>query len=612
MSTTNNIDTADANSSYYVDASPRTYRARPAPPYWNELDAVEYLKRQVLCVSSSTSTTDTRREQASTEIVEVSVVDDYTSQQSSQIQTQGDRAGASLASSRVILYTLRGSVPRSLLPLRRDLVAPKEVRKEIVLPLGPDTGSGSNAHGEQNISFDCDFLGLTPLHQPEHMDTRDGDIIFMSGVGGNAYGSWRNKKNGFVWPRHSPTIEGSSIRNFRTMTYGWRSNIYTKGARIDDHEACCKRFLTDLNGMLKYQGCEPKPLVLVGHSYGGILIMDTIVYASKRPEIYGKIIEWMAGFVFFGVPYHGMYVNDLEACLPKGARNASKLLKIIDRERPRPFLHSLRQRFSDLVRKYDIQVHTFYETEPTRKLVMARENPTDGKLGRKGESVMMISAQSSSLGLPDGLERIIKAKGKDHSNIVKYDGPNDRTLQQAQDSFRHIINEYQRTAHKRGQLDQSACTDQVNTCPTWRSYMYLTRFGLKIILDVVVAPAFTILGNRLFLAAPHAIWAKPTVGDLCSHPLAAPELRSYQMLTMGPKANLSGGPQIPLTPPIAVTQRHCTYIESRTAPCGCRILTPKAAPPGPENESLDSSGPVPELDVRHGPASDVAYTDRMP
>ncbi|KAJ6259919.1 hypothetical protein Dda_5563 [Drechslerella dactyloides] len=327
------------------------------------------------------------------------------------------------------LVTVNGGVPEKFLPLWVTEPGKDGPRSFVSIYFG----GGALDH----YDFDLDFQGLTPIYQPSNYIL--ADIVAVTGLEGHAYASWKGKENHHMWLRHYLPAEHNELKACRTMTYGWKSKLYfenmcTWAGRFYNQKSYRNRFLTELNKMMGSRSHMNAPLIFIGHSYGGILIMDALIHASRHPEEYGNIFEQTVGFLFFAVPYDGMYIEDIKACIPPGS--SSDLLDKLDcTKSERGILRRITDKFIKLVDEAGIQVQTFRETEPTRQLTRS----VDGILRRNGDKMMIIDEKSSSLGLPFNGERVIEADGKDHSNIVKFDRMLDMTYTSARDSLLRIL-----------------------------------------------------------------------------------------------------------------------------------------------------------------------------
>lgn len=83
----------------------------------------------------------------------------------------------------------------------------------------PDHGSESDA--DQALTFDTHFHGLTALSTPQ--STKEAvDCVAVCGLGGHAFGSFKEKGTSYMWlrdslPKHLP--------NLRVLLYGYESGL---------------------------------------------------------------------------------------------------------------------------------------------------------------------------------------------------------------------------------------------------------------------------------------------------------------------------------------------------------------------------------------------------
>ncbi|KAF4541448.1 Protein serac1 [Lasiodiplodia theobromae] len=118
-----------------------------------------------------------------------------------------------------------------------------------------------------SLLFDTNFLGPTPLHMPSY-EKWDLDLVAVSGLGGHAFGSFKARGGSFMWlrdalPKDLPGArvivygtdttlqEGNSFQNLSHLGHGLRSTLNEIRAQFAD-----------------------KPLVLLGHSLGGVIIKE--------------------------------------------------------------------------------------------------------------------------------------------------------------------------------------------------------------------------------------------------------------------------------------------------------------------------------------------------
>ncbi|KAF3190601.1 hypothetical protein TWF788_008121 [Orbilia oligospora] len=132
------------------------------------------------------------------------------------------------------------------------------------------------------ILIDVDFFGLTQLYTtPGEIKT---DIVALSGLNSHAYGSWVGPEVGGttpMWLQDFFSID-NDLKDCRVMTFGYNTKYNAKAkVWIEDY---VKTFLTGLNKARDAQEEQRRPLVLIGHSFGGTIIEHAFVKASLGEE----------------------------------------------------------------------------------------------------------------------------------------------------------------------------------------------------------------------------------------------------------------------------------------------------------------------------------------
>ena len=181
----------------------------------------------------------------------------------------------------------------------------------------------------------------------------------MSGLGGHAYGSFRSKvaSSDYMWLRDSlPT----DMPFARVTIYGYNSKVVgSLSWQSIDHLA--KRFCADLKRLCKVQMGSARPVILLGHSLGGLIMKQAIVILSKSGLEEDRILhKSTCGLVCFGVPHSGMNVESLILMAGESAPNRA-LIKSLEVDSP--VLQTLSEAFLQAAGgKGDLEVHCHFET----------------------------------------------------------------------------------------------------------------------------------------------------------------------------------------------------------------------------------------------------------
>ncbi|KAF8244089.1 hypothetical protein K440DRAFT_559851, partial [Wilcoxina mikolae CBS 423.85] len=92
-------------------------------------------------------------------------------------------------------------------------------------------------------------------------------VIAITGLGGHAFGSWRNRKTRAMWLHE---FLPQQLENIRIMTYGYDSSLKDpNGANLTDYR---RGFIEQLENARV--NCPKRPLIFIGHSLGGILVLQ--------------------------------------------------------------------------------------------------------------------------------------------------------------------------------------------------------------------------------------------------------------------------------------------------------------------------------------------------
>ncbi len=218
------------------------------------------------------------------------------------------------------------------------------------------------------LTIDEHFDGITILASPSHLQ-HDIDVLAISGLGSHPFGSFTHKQDGHMWlsdslPRDMPCA--------RVLLYGYQSELHHSNsfAHLGDYAGSLRSALRQL---LQSQG--RKPLILLGHSLGGLLIKEALIQIAES-ESGLELIRHIAGVAFFGVPNDGL---DIESLVP-----------MVNGQPNRFFLESLgvnsqvldtqRRNFSGLLDRIDLELFCFYETEYSPTAVKVDVSETVGVL----------------------------------------------------------------------------------------------------------------------------------------------------------------------------------------------------------------------------------------
>ncbi|KAA8913656.1 hypothetical protein FN846DRAFT_929114 [Sphaerosporella brunnea] len=258
-----------------------------------------------------------------------------------------------------------------------------------------------------DLVVDCDFLGMTPLYSAENPTV---DIIAVTGLAGHAYGSWKSRTQNQMWLRD---FLPSDLPNVRILTFGYDSTL-RDSTSTGSIQQFSRAFLDGVNSERTGEKERNRPIIFIGHSFGGLIIKQALADASMSggSENDQAILSSCTGLFFFGVPNRGLNVENLRtlvmhqtnAHLVNDLREGSELLRHAYQHFLQGFTHK------------DCQITSFYELRDT-KAVIVRE---DGSWERSGGMIRVVSQESATFALPTEAIHMQVPIDADHSNMVKF------------------------------------------------------------------------------------------------------------------------------------------------------------------------------------------------
>ncbi|KAK4060816.1 uncharacterized protein Triagg1_10586 [Trichoderma aggressivum f. europaeum] len=246
--------------------------------------------------------------------------------------------------------------------------SPVQAAKPWYIPL-PETDESKLAVSNLPLRLDGGFLGITTLFSPP-VEDHDIDVIAVSGLGGHAYGSFKDKDGNYMWLQDALPSDLINTHSHRPMTrvmiYGHKSNVY-KSRSVQDIDDLSTALHSNLLALI--QAPRTRPIILMGHSLGGLIVKKTLITLSKScSQEDQKLFRAIYGIVFFGVPHSGMDIESLIPMVDDGPN--FPLVKSIGTMSP--VLDQLQEEFHPVLgRQGDREIVCFYETaeSPTAQQV---------------------------------------------------------------------------------------------------------------------------------------------------------------------------------------------------------------------------------------------------
>ncbi|KAI5817783.1 hypothetical protein BZA77DRAFT_365679 [Pyronema omphalodes] len=280
------------------------------------------------------------------------------------------------------------------------------------------------------FTVDCDFYGMTPLYASVGT-TAKYDIIAVTGLSAHAFGSWKSPDRADkMWLRDFLPDE---FRDTRVFTWGYYSSIRNNESTTSI-TGISRNFLEDIKQVREKETVN-RPLILIGHSLGGLVVQKALVDGSKSNSVNDNAFHQSCiGALFFGVPHLGLNPKSIEM-LVQGKENEHFLRDISTGSE---YLFELERDFKICHASMNSSVIvSFYESEDTRSV----ETFANGEAKRSGAPIRMVSRESGVCSASDDCNKIeIRA---DHSRMVKFRSESDEHYQRVVAKIVEITKTYE-------------------------------------------------------------------------------------------------------------------------------------------------------------------------
>ncbi|KAJ5199534.1 hypothetical protein N7472_004738 [Penicillium cf. griseofulvum] len=198
-------------------------------------------------------------------------------------------------------------------------------------------------------------IGLTTLHSP--LGDIVVDLIFVHGVNGGSRSTWtKGGDPSLFWPREWLSKD-QAFQDVRIHTFGYASDI-SQGSVLNIPDFARSLLYSIHDSPVILRGSKV-PLILVGHSMGGLVIKKAFIFAHDNEEM-RPLGRNICAIFFLATPHQGA---DL-------AQTLSRLLQVVPGTRPfvqdlfpgSQALESINEEFPRLCG--ELKLFSFYETKP--------------------------------------------------------------------------------------------------------------------------------------------------------------------------------------------------------------------------------------------------------
>ncbi|CAG8728867.1 433_t:CDS:2, partial [Acaulospora colombiana] len=188
-----------------------------------------------------------------------------------------------------------------------------------------------------DLTIDCDFDGFTPFNNPNEIYAESRD-------------------SGRMWLQD---FLPSDLPGVRIMSFGYDSKIEAKQTdRMLDY---ARSFASQLHNVRSSKEARSRPIIFLGHSLGGTLILEILEEARTIRSRYSSLLDTTFATFFFGTPHRGLRTEELEAMARDLISDDNQTLDLLRMLKSgSDFLARRRRSLADILAKK--KVVSFYET----------------------------------------------------------------------------------------------------------------------------------------------------------------------------------------------------------------------------------------------------------
>lgn len=160
----------------------------------------------------------------------------------------------------------------------------------------------------------------------------------------------------------------SILPNARVMRYGYRSAWFGDEKLITSPREISRDLLEKLESARK--ACPKRPLIMIAHSFGGLVVMQTLIRAQDRAS---DLCTYTVGLIFFGTPFRGNGTLPQEALIHLAEEVHGEIFErqLDTSSHDSAYLHGLTDQFhAYLAKGVKPRVACFYEQQPTNLTVV--------------------------------------------------------------------------------------------------------------------------------------------------------------------------------------------------------------------------------------------------
>lgn len=226
--------------------------------------------------------------------------------------------------------------------------------------------------------------------------SRKADVLFLHGLGGDAFGTWRNGKDGSIsWPQWLGeefsdvgvwSLGYSASPTKWMLPVGWLLSKFFPSWRDAGHTMSLPDRAGQVLDLMVQHGFGDRPILFICHSLGGLLGKQILRKASDATDIRKRAVwENTRGVLFLATPHSGAILASLlnSFRIVFGATVSIEDLRVHDAH-----LRDLYDWYRNHATLLNVQTVTYYEMR-SAKNVMPIVNPTSSHPGVGADPVAL-------------------------------------------------------------------------------------------------------------------------------------------------------------------------------------------------------------------------------
>jgi protein SERAC1 len=237
------------------------------------------------------------------------------------------------------------------------------------------------------------FIGLQEIAGFKDSN-REGDVIFVHGLGGNARSTWHPKEqqdddSWLYWL-------SQDYRNIGILSFGYE-------AKPSGWKGSAMPLFDQAGNLLEWmesKGIGQKPIIFITHSLGGLLVKKMLNTAQTCKK--QNIIEQTKGIVFLSTPHTGSHLANLISNISTIARTT---ISVDELKAHAPQLRELNDWYRESATDFKIATKVYFETEPMYGIKIVDESSANP--GIRGVKPIAIPDNHITIAKPDSRDSLV-------------------------------------------------------------------------------------------------------------------------------------------------------------------------------------------------------------